>query len=152
MFLVSVEELRSPKFLIAEKVLLSSAATRESVPLHVVGYTDVLGRRIIETGMSGCSGDDRREVRREFFRCRPLIKSRVGTTPHRNLAVAVRLFCEPLDQVVSIPCIIYKRLEFAAGISATANIDECKCIAMRCEVSCARVVTIRDVGRQREDD
>src|SRR6266508_444889 len=142
MILISVEDLRSPKFLITEEILLSGAATGESVPLHVVGYTDVLGRGIIETGMSGCSGDDRREVRREFFRCRPLIESRVRTAPHRNLAVAVRLFCEPLDQVVSVPGIIYKRLEFTARISAAKNIQERKCISMRCEVTASCVVRI----------
>src|SRR5215475_6665203 len=37
MFLVSVEELRSPKFLIIEEILLSGAATGEGVPLDVVG-------------------------------------------------------------------------------------------------------------------
>src|ERR1700757_4825239 len=37
MFLVSVEELRSPKFLITEKALLSCPAAGERVPLHVVG-------------------------------------------------------------------------------------------------------------------
>src|SRR4029078_4477178 len=37
MFVVGIEELRSPKFLITEKVLLSSPATSERVPLHVVG-------------------------------------------------------------------------------------------------------------------
>src|SRR5205823_13208476 len=152
MLLISVEELHSPKFLIAEKVLLSGAATGESVPLHVVGYADVLGERIIESGMSGCSGDDRREVRREFFRRCPLIESRVRTTPHRSLAVAVRLLCKPLDQVVSVPWIIYKRLEFAARISAAANIDERECIAMRCEVSPAGVVAIGNIGSKSEDD
>ena len=102
--------------------------------------------------MSGCSGDDRREVRREFFRRCPLIESCIGAAPHRNLAVAVRLLCKPLDQVVSIPWIIYKRLEFAAGISATANIDEGECIAMRCEVSPAGVVAIGNIGSESEDD
>src|SRR4029453_17718776 len=148
---VGVEELRSPKFLITEKVLLSGTTTGESVPLHVVGYTDVLGERIIESGMSGCSGDDRREMRWQFFSRCPLIKSRVRTAPHRDFAVAKWLFCKPFDQVVPVPRIIYKRLEFAAGISAAANIDECKCISVRCEVSSARMVTVRDVGRECED-
>src|SRR5215469_13037684 len=102
--------------------------------------------------MSSCSGDNRRQVWREFFRCRPLIESRVGTAPHRNFAIAKWLFCEPFDQIVPVPWVIYKRLEFAARISATANIDERKRIAMRCEVSSARVVTVRDVRRQCEDD
>src|SRR5438552_18281121 len=101
--------------------------------------------------MSGCGRNNRRQVWRKFFRGRPLIESRVGTAPHRDLAVAVRLFCEPLDNVVPIPWIIYKRLKFAAGISTTANIDQRKCIAIRCEVSSAWVVTVRDVGRECED-
>src|ERR1700720_4798054 len=102
--------------------------------------------------MSGGGGKKRRQMWRKFFRSCPLIESRIRTAPHRYLAVAVRLFCEPLNQVVPVPWIIYKRLEFASGISSTADIDERKCIAMRCEVSSARVVAVRDVGRQCEDD
>src|SRR5436309_8582493 len=102
--------------------------------------------------MSGCSGDDRHEVRREFFRRCPLIESRVRTTPHRNLAVTKWLLCKPLDQVVSVPSVVYKRLELAAGISAAANIDERECIAMRCEVSPAGVVAIGNIGSESEDD
>src|SRR5581483_179536 len=151
MFLIGIEKLGSPEFLISEEIVLSSAATRESEPLHVIGETDVFGGRIIETGMSRCSGNNCRQVRWEFFRRCPLIKPRVRTAPHRNFAVAIRLFCEPLDQVVSIPWIIYKRLEFAGGISATTNVDKQECIAMQCEVRSTRVVTIRDVRRQRED-
>ena len=92
--------------------------------------------------MSGRSGNDGRQVRRQFFRRCPLIESRVQTTPHRYFAVAERLFCKPLDQVVPVRRIIYKRLEFAAGISAAANVDERECIAMRCKICAARVIAI----------
>src|SRR4029453_8277372 len=102
--------------------------------------------------MSGCGRNNRHQVWRELFRSCPLIESRVRTAPHRNLAVAVRLFCEPFDQVVPVPWIIYKRLEFTAGISATANIDKRECVSMRCEVSSARMVTVGDVGRECEDE
>src|SRR4030095_16934899 len=89
---------------------------------------------------------------REFFRRCPLIKSRVRPAPHRYFAVAKWLFCKPLDQVVPVPWIICKRLEFAAGISATANGDERECVAMRCKICAARVIAIRDIRCQCEDD
>src|SRR5262245_23239048 len=137
MFLVSLQEFCPPEFLITKKVTLSRATARERVPLHVVAQADILGERIIETRMSSCGWNDGRQLGREFFRHCPLIEYRVRTTPHRNFAVTQWLFCEPLYYVVSISCLIYKRLEFAAGISATANIDERECVAMRREVSAA---------------
>src|SRR5438874_8094711 len=102
--------------------------------------------------MSGCSGNDRCQMWREFLGCRPLIESCVGTAPHCNLAVAKRLLGQPLDDVVAIARVVCKWLELTAGISATANIDKRKCIAMRCEVGAARVIRIRDVRRECEDD
>ena len=83
--------------------------------------------------MSGCSGNDCRQMGREFLRGRPLVESCVGTAPHCNLAVAKRLRGQPLDDVVPIVRVVRKRFELTAGISATPNIDkrECVCSAMR---------------------
>src|SRR5882724_6019747 len=122
--LVSVQEFCAPEFLIGEKVLLSGATTGEREPLHVVGFAHIMVRRIIERWMGGCGGNDRREMWREFFRRRPLIESRVGTAPHRDFAVAERLFCQPLYGIVPIARLICKRFELATGVSAAANIDE----------------------------
>src|SRR2546430_14171153 len=101
--------------------------------------------------MSSCSGNDCRQMWREFLRRRPLIESCVGTAPHCKLAIAKRLLGKPLNDVVAVARIVCKRFELAAGISATANIDKRECVSMRCEVSASCVVRICDVRRECED-
>src|SRR6266403_2603177 len=132
--LVSVQEFCAPEFLIAEKILLSGASAGEREPLHVVGFSHIMVRRIIERWMGGCGGNNCRETWREFFRRRPLIESRVGTAPHRGLAVSEQLFCLPLYGIVPIARLICKRFELATGVSAAANIDERERVTVRCEV------------------
>ncbi len=58
-----------------------------------VSHPDVVVGWIIEARMRGCGGNDRRQMRRQLFRGRPLVKSRVRPAPHGNFAVAKRLFC-----------------------------------------------------------
>ena len=57
-----------------------------------------------------------------------------------------RLLREPLHHVAPIVRLICKRLELATGIAATANIDKCKRVTMRCEVCGAGVIRVGDVG------
>ena len=52
---------------------------------------------------------------------------------------------------MTIPWFICERLEVAAGISATADIDERKRVTMRRKIGAARVIRIGNVRRQRED-
>ena len=130
MFLVSLEEFRAPKFLIAEKIVLGGASTGVSEPLHIVGFPDVIERGIIQGRMRRRCRDDGGEMRRKFFGGRPLIKASIGTTPHRDLAVAERLSCKPLDNVVAIARFICERLKLTTGISAAANIDKRECITV----------------------
>src|SRR5436190_190731 len=68
--------------------------------------------------MSGCSGNDRRQMWREFLCRRPLIESCVGTAPHCNLAIAKRSLGKPLDDVVAVMRVVCKWFELAAGVCA----------------------------------
>ena len=152
MLFVGIEKFRAPKLRIAEKILLSGAAAGGGEPLDVVEIADVVERWIIKAGMRRGRGHDRRQVRRKLFcRC-PLIESSIGTAPHRDFSVTERLLREPFDDVVTIARFIGKRLKVAAGISATANIDEREHVAVRREVSSARMIAVGDVGGQCEDD
>ena len=151
-FLVSVEEFRAPEFLVGEKILLTGAATRKREPLHVVSFADVIERGIIKRRMRGRCRYDGGEVRRKFFRRRPLIEPGVRTAPHRDFPVAKRLLRQPLHDVVTIARLLRERFEFAGGIAATANIDKRKRVTVRREIGGACVITVRDVRREREDD
>ena len=102
--------------------------------------------------MRGGDRDDGGEMRREFLGRCPLIEAGVGTAPHRDLAVAERLLRQPLDDVVTIARLLRERFEFAGGISATAHIDQRKGVTVRREVCGARVIAVRDVGRECEND
>jgi hypothetical protein len=121
--LVSVQEFCAPEFLSAKQIILRGVTAREREPLHVVTHSYVVGGWIIQAGMRGGSGHDRRQMSRKFFcRC-PLIEARVRPAPHGHFAVRKRLLCQPLNDVVSIARFICERLELAAGIPAAANID-----------------------------
>src|SRR5215469_17100620 len=96
----------------------------EREPLHVVSHSDVIVRWVIQTGMRGGSGHDRRQMRRKFLRRCPLIEARIRPAPHGHFAVTKRLLRQPLNYVMSIARFICERLEVPAGIAAAANIDE----------------------------
>ncbi len=149
---VGIEEFRAPEFLIGEKILLTGATTREREPLHIVSFADVIERGIIKRRMRGGCRHDGREMRGKFFRCRPLIEPSVRAAPHRNFTITKRLLREPLHHVAPIARLICERFELAAGIAATANIDKCKRVTVRCEVGGARVIGVGDVRCQSEDD
>src|SRR5438309_9100095 len=102
--------------------------------------------------MRGGGGYDRRQVRRKFLRGRPLIEPSVRTAPHRHFAVAKRLLRQPLDDIMSVARLICERLELAAGIAATANIDKCKHVPVRREVCSAGVIGVGNVGCECEND
>src|SRR5437762_1982933 len=131
--LVGVQKFRAPKLLIAEKIVLRGVATREGEPLHVVSHSDVVVGRIVQPGMSGSSRHDCGQMRWKFLRCRPLIEACVRTAPHRDFAVAERLLRQPLNNVVPVSGLVCKRLEFATGISAAADIDQREYVAVRRE-------------------
>src|SRR5438552_2894989 len=97
-------------------------------------------------GHNGC------EMRWKFFCGRPLIEASVGSAPHCHLTVAERLLCQPLDDIVSIARLLRERLKLAAGIPASADVDKCKHVTVRCEIGGTRVIAIGDVGREREND
>jgi len=81
-----------------------------------------------------------------------LIEPSVRTAPHRHFAVAKRLLRQPLHDIMSVARLIRERLELAAGIAATANIDKCKRVTVRGEVSRTRVIAVGDVRREGEND
>src|SRR5262245_41334916 len=130
MLLVRVQEFCAPEFLIGKQIILRGVTAGEREPLHDVRHPDVVGVRKIQAGMCRSSGNDRREMRRRFLRCRPLVEARIRTAPHGYFAVAKWLLCQPLNYVVSVTRFIRKWLEFAGGIAATANIDKGKHITV----------------------
>src|SRR5207248_10917802 len=95
---------------------------------------------------------NRGEVRRQFLSRCPLIESGVGTAPHRDFAVTKRLFREPFHYVITITRVVGERLEVAAGIPASAYIDQGKGVAMGSGVGRARMLTVGDVRREGEND
>src|SRR6478672_4278249 len=133
MLLVSIQEFCAPEFLITEKIVLWSSPASKREPLHIVSHPDVVVGWIIQAGMRGGSGHNRRQRRWKFFRCCPLIEPRVRTAPHRHFTVTEWLLRQPLNHVVSIARFICERLELAAGIAAAANIDEHEHITARRE-------------------
>src|SRR5207248_8807168 len=102
--------------------------------------------------MRSCGRNDRGQMRRKFFRGRPLSESGILTAPHRDFPIAKRLLREPLDDVVPVTRLLREQLAFTGGISAAANIDQRKNVAVRSEICPARVVGVRDVGRKSKDD
>src|SRR2546423_9954584 len=149
---IGVQKFRAPKFLIAEKIVLRGVTTREGEPLHVVSHSDVVVGRIVQPGMSGSSRHDCGQMRWKFLRCRPLIETCVRPAPHRDLTVAERLFPQPLNNVVPVSGLICKRLEFATGISAAADIDQREYVSVRREVGATGMIRVRNVGRESKDD
>ena len=137
--------------MVAEKIVLYCPAAGESEPLHVVSHADIVVEGIVKAGMRGCRGNDCRQMWRKFLRRRPLIKSCIRAAPHGNSAITKWLLRQPFDDVMTIAWFICERLEVVAGISATADIDERKRVAMRRKIGAARVIRIGNVRRQRED-
>src|SRR5262245_9508522 len=142
MLLVRVQKFCAPEFLITEKMVLWCATACEREPLHVVSRPDVVVGGIIEPRMRGGRWNDRRQMWRKFFRRGPLIKSRVRAAPHGDLAIAKRLLRQPLDNIMPVTWLVCERLEFAAGISASAHIHKCERVAMRREIRGAGVIGI----------
>src|ERR1700736_1799423 len=102
--------------------------------------------------MRGRRGNDRGEMRWEFFCGRPLVEPGIGAAPHPDFAVAEGLHAKPFDYVMAVARLLGEWLEIAAGISAAANIDKCKCVTVRCEVGGGNGVGIRNVGGRGEED
>src|ERR1700730_6828393 len=127
---ITVEKFRAPEFLITEKIVLCCPATGEREPLHVISQPNIIVGWVIEARMCSCRGNDCRQMWRKFLCRGPLIESRVRPAPHRDLAIAKRVFRKPLDYVVSVARFICKWLELTTGISATAYIDKRECITM----------------------
>src|SRR5438309_2200203 len=96
--------------------------------------------------MRGRSGNDRGEMRGKFLGRRPLIEARIRPAPHRHFSVAERLLGKPFDDVVSIARLLRKGFEFTGRVTAAANIDKRKYVAVRREICSVRMVSIRDVG------
>src|SRR6478752_6378452 len=124
MLFVSIQEFRAPEFLIAEKIVLRGSPAGKREPLYVVSHPDVVVGWIIQAGMRGRSGDDRRQRRWKFLRRCPLIEPRVRTAPHRHVTVTEWLLRQPPNHVVAVARFICERLKLAAGIAAAAHIDE----------------------------
>src|SRR5947199_6523713 len=82
----------------------------------------------------------------------PLIEAGVRAAPHRDFAIAIGLGGEPFHHVMSVAGFISKRLKFATGIPAAADIDKCKSVTMCCEIGCARVVAVGNIWRQGKDN
>src|SRR5580765_1864469 len=152
MLLISVQEFCAPELLIAEKIVLRGSPAGEREPLHVVSHPDVVVGWIIQAGMRGGSGDDRRQRRWKFLRRCPLIEPRVRTAPHRHFTVTEWLLRQPLNHVVAVARFICERFELAAGIASAAHVDEREHITVGREIGGARMVRVRDVRRQRKDD
>ncbi len=150
MLFVGVEKFRPPEFAIAKKVLLAGLAAGEGEPLDIVGFADVIERWIIKRRMRGCGRDNRGQMRRQLFRGRPLIETGIRTAPHRDFPVAKRLLRQPFDHVVTVARLVGKRLKLTPGIAAATNIDKRKYVTVRREISRARVIRVRDVGREGE--
>ena len=112
----------SPKAAAAEKARITCHAAGERQPLHIVGAENVVLKRKIHAGMRCGRGNNRCQVRRKLLQHRPLIKSRVGTSPHRHLAVAIRLFCQPFNDIVSVAAFIFEWPELSARIAAPAHV------------------------------
>src|SRR6266404_9038682 len=147
MLFVGVEKFRAPEFLIAEKIYLAGAPAGKGEPLRVIGFADVIEGGVIERRMRRRDRHDGGEVRRQFFRGRPLIEACVRTAPHCQLAVAKRLLRQPLDDVVAVVWFLCEWLEFAAGISPAAHIDKCEDVTMGCKISGAGMIAVADVRR-----
>ena len=99
----------------------------------------------------GC-GDNRGEMGREFFKDRPLVKTGVGTSPHRDFAVAPGLPGQPFDDIMAVPAFIDERLKDALGISSTADIDAQKNIAVPGKIHPPLMVGVCDIRRKGKDD
>ena len=152
MFFVGAKKFCPPEFAVAKKILLAGFTAGGSEPLHVVKESDVVEARIIVGRMRGRGRNDRGQMRWKFFRGRPLIESGIRAAPHRDFPIAKRLLGQPFDHVVAVARLLCERLELAGGISAPANIDQRKDIAVRREISSTRVIGVGDVRREGEDN
>src|SRR6266511_5439636 len=111
-FLVGLQKFRTPKFLVGEEILLLDATVRGREPLNIVTIADIIIRGVVERWVGRRDRCDGGQMRRKFFGRGPLIEAGIGAAPPGNLAVAERLFCEPLYNVASIARVLRKRPEF----------------------------------------
>ena len=148
---VQLPKLRDPERRVAEEVRLGGDAAGVGGPLHEVGHVDVVLGREVHAHRRGGGGNDRRQMRREVLKRRPLVVAGVGAAPHRNLAVAPRLFGQPLDYVVAVPALVLEGQEHSFRITPAPDVYQREDVSVLREVAGARVVGVAVVRRERED-
>src|SRR5260370_20789504 len=79
---------------------------------------------------------------------RPLIVSRVRAARHRDLAIAVGLFREPLNDVVTVFRFLNQRSEGTFRIATATHVDCQKRVTVSGERHTAIVVAIAALARQ----
>ncbi len=141
----------APENTIAEDLVLRGMAAGEREPLHVVGREDVIAHRKIDACVGRGNRHDGGKMGRELLGRGPLIIARVGTTPHRDFAVAIRLPRQPLHDVVAVVGLLEERFELPLGIAPAAHIDAEKWITVRRKIHTPVVIALRDVGSEREN-
>src|SRR6185312_11128966 len=104
-------EVALPEEIVAEQIYLRRMAIYQLEPLHIIGIKDVVAEREVHPYIGSGGRHDGRQVRWQLTRRRPLIIAGIGAAPHGHLAVAIRLFSQPLHDVISVVGFLDQRSE-----------------------------------------
>src|SRR5256885_4943347 len=80
----------------------------------------------------------------------PLIRPGVRTSPHRNLAVAVRLPCKPFDDVAPVRSLPHD-LKLALRVASASRINNEENVTVLGEVHSPVVIGVRNIRCQCKD-